>query len=1092
VISRFFIDRPIFASVLSILITLAGIVAVLTLPVAQYPDVTPPTVLVTAVYPGANAQTVRDTVAAPIEQQISGVENMIYMSSQCTNDGAYTCVVTFKLGMDSDMAQVLVQNRVSLALPVIPDLVQRQGINVKKMSPSIMMIVNLISPDGRYNDLYLSNYATIQIKDELSRLPGVANISYMGQRDYSMRAWLDPQKMASLGITASDVVNAVNEQNLQVAAGSIGQQPVPAGQEFQLTINTLGRLLSVEQFGDIIVKVNTGTNAPSASTVRLRDVGRLELGSQQYGQTCTLDGEPSVALSVYQLPGSNALQTAKGVYAKMEELKKRFPPGLDCRIVYDTTPFIRESITEVFKTLRDAIILVALVMLVFLQSWRAALIPLIAVPVALVGTFAVMAAIGFSLNNLSLFGLVLAIGIVVDDAIVVVENVERWLEQGLPPREAARKAMDEVTGPIVAIALVLCAVFVPAAFIGGITGQFFRQFAVTIAVSTLFSAFNSLTLSPALAALLLRRRGSRRDPLTWLLDVSLGWFFRAFNWSFNTGTRAYTRAVALLLRGSLVAFTVYAGLLALTYWEFTRVPTGFVPEQDKGYLLVNVQLPDSASVGRTRDVMTALDHIIRGDKADPARHPGLAGVQHTVGIAGQSLLLSANASNFGSMYVMLKEFHDRRGPNLNADAIAAALREQCREHIRDARVSVFGAPPVDGLGTTGGFKIMIEDRGNLGLAELQKASDKIVTKANTTPGLQGVFNSSRANTPWLYLDINRDKCLSLGVPLKEVFETLQVNLGSYYVNNFNEFGRSWQVNVMADQRFRDRVEDIKQLKVRNNQGGMVPLGTLLNVRDTTGPVMVMRYNMYPATALSGNMAPGTSSGEAISLMEKIANEELPRSMAYNWTELTYMQLQAGSTAMYVFALAVVFVFLVLAAQYESWRLPLAVILVVPMCLLCSVVGVDLARMDVNIFTQIGFVVLVGLASKNAILIVEFARDQRSSGKPRREATLEACRLRLRPILMTSFAFILGVVPLVLAQGAGAEMRRTLGTAVFGGMLGVTLFGIFLTPVFYYLITWFGDRDKTLAAPAAAPGPDGERAPATSPTGIVAKPDAAGS
>jgi multidrug efflux pump len=1090
VISHFFIDRPIFAAVLSILITLAGVVAVLTLPVAQYPNVTPPTVLVTAVYPGANAQTVRDTVAAPIEQQVSGVENMTYMSSQCTNDGTYTLIITFKLGMDSDMAQVLVQNRVSLALPVIPDLVQRQGINVKKMSPNIMMIVNLVSPDGRYDDIYLSNYATIQIKDELSRLPGVANISYLGQRDYSMRAWLDADKMASLGIGAGDVVNAISEQNLQVAAGSVGQQPVPLGQEFQLTINTLGRLMTVDQFGDIIVKVNPADkDGQSASIVRLRDVGRLQLGSQQYGQSCTLDGQPSVALSIYQLPGSNALQTAKGVYAKMEELKKRFPNGLDYQIVYDTTPFIRESILEVFKTLRDAIILVAVVMLVFLQSWRAALIPLIAVPVALVGTFAVMAAIDFSLNNLSLFGLVLAIGIVVDDAIVVVENVERWLERGLAPREAARKAMDEVTGPIVAIALVLTAVFVPAAFIGGITGQFFRQFAVTIAVSTLFSAFNSLTLSPALAALLLRPRGAHRDPLTWLLDLVLGWFFRLFNWGFEAGTHVYTRGVGLLLRGSLVALLVYAGLLYLTYLEFTRVPTGFVPEQDKGYLLVNVQLPDSASAERTRQTIATIDKIVRGDDADSSRYPGIPGVDHTVGISGQSLLLSANASNFGSMYVMLKGFHERRAPGLSADAIAAAVREQCRSQIRNARVTVFGAPPVDGLGTTGGFKIMIEDRGNLGLSQLQKVSDEVVAKANSTPGLQGVFNSSRANTPWLYLDIDRSKCLSLGVPLKEVFETLQVNLGSYYVNNFNEFGRSWQVNVMADQRFRDRVEDIKRLKVRNSKGEMVPLSTVLNVRDTTGPVMVMRYNMYPATALSGNLAPGTSSGQAITLMEDIAREQLPRSMAFDWTELTYMQLQAGSTAMYVFALAVVFVFLVLAAQYESWALPLAVILVVPMCLLCSVVGVAWAQMDVNIFTQIGFVVLVGLASKNAILIVEFAREQQETGKPRREATLEACRLRLRPILMTSFAFILGVVPLVIATGAGAEMRRTLGTAVFSGMLGVTLFGIFLTPVFYYVITWFGGEKKSVVPPD--PSTDGKvEAPALPQEAVKPKPDIA--
>jgi hydrophobe/amphiphile efflux-1 (HAE1) family protein len=1048
VISHFFIDRPIFAAVLSIVITLAGTVALFTLPVAQYPDITPPTVLVTASYPGANAQTVRDTVAAPIEQQVSGVENMIYMSSQCTNDGAYVLVVTFKLGMDSDMAQVLVQNRVSLALPQIPDLVQRQGVNVKKQSPSTMMIVNLVSPDGRYDDLYLSNYATIQIKDELGRLSGVANVSYMGERDYSMRAWLDPLKMASLNLVTKEVVDAIQEQNLQVAAGQIGQQPVPAGQQFQLTINTLGRLITPDQFGDIIIKV--GKSAPdvqSTSVVRLRDVARIDLGSQQYDQSCTLDGKPSVALSIYQLPGSNAMATAKGVYQKMEELKQRFPQGLDYRIAYDTTPFIRESIVEVFKTLRDAIILVAIVVLVFLQNWRSSLIPLIAVPVAIVGTFAVMAAARFSINNLSLFGLVLAIGIVVDDAIVVVENVERWLEHGLPPREAARKAMDEVTGPVIAIALVLCAVFIPCAFIGGITGQFFRQFGITIAVSTLFSAFNSLTLSPALAALLLKPHGGRRDPLTWLLDILLGWFFWLFNWVFGLTTTIYTGLVAGLLRISLIVLFVYGGLLYLTYDQFMKVPTGFVPQQDKGYLLLNVQLPDAASVERTRDVMAQIEKIALET----------SGVAHTVGISGQSLLLNANAPNFGSMYVMLKEFAERRGPGLSADDIAATLRQRFGQEIRTALIGVFGAPPIDGLGTTGGFKMIIEDRGNEGPEVLQRVTDAVVQKGNKTPGLQGLFTSSRANTPWLTLDIDRTKYMSLGVPLNEVFQTLQVYLGSYYVNNFNEFGRTWQVNVMADSHFRQRVADIQQLKVRNSRGQMVPLATLLTVRDSTGPVLLMRYNMYSAAAINGSPAPGTSSGEAISLMEKIAGEELPRSMAYDWTELVFMQLQAGNTAIYVFALAVVFVFLVLAAQYESWKLPLAVILVVPMCLLCSVIGVQVASMDVNIFTQIGFVVLVGLASKNAILIVEFAKQQQEEGKDRRTATLEACRLRLRPILMTSFAFILGVVPLVIAEGAGAEMRRTLGTAVFSGMLGVTLFGIFLTPVFYFVIMSLGGR-----------------------------------
>ncbi|HEV8061593.1 MAG TPA: efflux RND transporter permease subunit, partial [Gemmataceae bacterium] len=987
-------------------------------------------------------------------QQVSGVENMIYMSSQCTNDGKYVLIVTFRLGMDSDMAQVLVQNRVSLAEPVIPDLVQRQGINVNKQSPSTMMIVNLVSttdPTTKksiYDDIYLSNYATIQIKDELGRLPGVAAVSYMGERDYSMRAWLDPNKMATLGLSSMDVVRAVSEQNLQVAAGMIGQEPVTKGQMFQLTINTLGRLIDPDQFGAIVIKVGQGgSNGQASSIVRLRDVARLELGSQQYDQSCTLDGQPSVALSIYQLPGSNAIKTAQGVYDKMEELKtKRFPQGLDYKIAYDTTPFIHESIIEVFKTLRDAIILVAIVVLIFLQNWRATLIPLIAVPVAIIGTFAVMAAIGFSLNNLSLFGLVLAIGIVVDDAIVVVENVERWLEQGLSSRDAARKAMDEVTGPVVAVALVLCAVFVPCAFITGITGQFFRQFAVTIAVSTVFSALNSLTLSPALAAILLKPHGAKKDILTRLLDFCFGWFFKGFNAVFTTGTNIYTSVVGMLLRISVIALLVYGGLLFLTYWSFTQVPTGFIPDQDKGYLLMNVQLPDSASVQRTQAVVDRLEKMAKDTP----------GVEHTVTVSGQSLILNANAPNLGSIYVMLKEFKDR--PGITADSVATKLRTRCRDEVREALVTIFGAPPIDGLGTTGGFKMMIEDRGNLGLAELQKVSDEIVQKANKTPGLQGVFNSSRSDTPWLYLDIDRTKCMALGVPLNNVFDTLQVYLGSYYVNNFNDFGRSWQVNVMADTRFRNRVDDIGQLKVANAKGDMIPLATVLRVRDTSGPLMLLRYNMYSATAVTGNFAQGTSSGEGIALMQKISDETLPRAMADDWTELIYMQLQAGNTAMYVFALAVVFVFLVLAAQYESWKLPMAVILVVPMCLLCSVVGVSMAHMDINIFTQIGFVVLVGLASKNAILIVEFAKQQSEAGVDRYKATTEACRLRLRPILMTSFAFILGVVPLVIATGAGAEMRRTLGIAVFSGMLGVTFFGIFLTPIFYYVITAFGKTE----------------------------------
>jgi multidrug efflux pump subunit AcrB len=1177
VISRFFIDRPVFAIVLSVVFVLAGGVAVFSLPVAQYPEVTPPTVLVTAIYPGANAQTVRNTVAAPIEEQVSGVENMLYMSSQCTNDGAYNLMVTFRLGMNTDMAQVLVQNRVSLALPVIPPLVQNEGISVKKMSPNTLMIVNLISPEGTYDNTFLSNYATIYIKDELGRLPGVAGITYLGQRDYSLRAWLDPARMAALGLSATDVVTAISQQNLQVAAGQIGQQPVPAGQQFQLTINTLGRLVEPEEFGNIILKAggqmspgmtsaavgSAGQTGPTltsqagagfqggasdqggpnsqggplpqaAGIVRLRDVAKVELGSRQYDQSCTLDGKPSVAVSIYQLPGSNALETANGVYAKMRELKGRFPDGLDYKIVYDTTPFINESVLEVFRTLFDAVILVGIVVLFFLQDWKAMILPMIDVPVSLIGTFAVMAAMGFSLNNLTLFGLVLAIGIVVDDAIVVLENIERLIATGLDSRTATIKAMEEITGPVLAITLVLSSVFVPCCFLSGITGEFFRQFAVTIAVSTIISAVNALTMTPSRAVLIFQTEEGhqgghelKREALPWWIfgvaggiltvwlapnyltgplhlpaissapaeaeisrwtywtimaayfapgavlggalgwllirpiNIVLGWLFRGFNRIFDRMTNVYGRLVSGVLRISTIVLVLYAGLLVMTYWQFTHAPTGFIPQQDKSYLLLNVQLPDSASVERTERVMARIEALARGT----------SGVEHTVGVSGQSLLLNANAPNLGSLYIMLKEFSERHGPKLRADAIAAELMERCESDVRGAIVSVFGAPPVDGLGTTGGFKMIIEDRGNLGLDYLQRFSDQIVDRGNRTPGLRGLFNSSRANTPWLYLDIDRTKCVALGVPVSELFNTLQVYLGSYYVNNFNNFGRSWQVNIQADQSFRGDARDILQLQVKNNQGQMIRLATLMDVRNTSGPVMVMRYNMYSSTAITGNPAPGTSSGEAMALMQDIARQVLPRSMAFDWTELAYMENTQGSSATGVFVLAVVFVFLVLAAQYESWRLPLAVILVMPMCLLCSLVGVTIAGMDVSLFTQIGFVVLVGLASKNAILIVEFAKQSQEAGASRRQATLQACRLRLRPILMTSFAFIFGVLPLVVAEGAGAEMRRSLGTAVFGGMLGVTLFGIFLTPVFYYVIQWFGSeesgaahREKSAASP----------------------------
>jgi multidrug efflux pump subunit AcrB len=1163
VIARFFVDRPIFATVISLVIMLAGGVAVFTLPVALYPDVTPATVQVTASYPGANAITVRDTVAAPIEEQVSGVEGMMYMSSRCTNDGTYNLTVTFKPGTDSDMAQVLVQNRVSLALPVIPALVQNEGISVKKQSPNTLMIVNLIAKDGYdYDDLYLSNHATINVKDELGRLPGVAGVSYLGQRDYSLRVWVDPDKLAALKLSGMDVVAAITQQNVQVAAGQIGQRPVPRGQQFQLTVNTKGRLIEPEEFANIIIKGSqdgtqasmtptaapTAAPAPSASTgttgqgalsagptaaiVRLRDVARVELGAQQYDQSCTLNGRPSVALAVYQLPGSNALETADGVYAKMRELKTRFPEGLDYKIVYDTTPFVRESVNEVFHTLRDAVILVAIVVLLFLQDWRAMVLPMIDVPVSLIGTFAIMAQMGFTLNSLTLFGLVLAIGIVVDDAIVVLENIERQMATGLDARTATIKAMEEITGPVLAITLVLAAVFVPCCFLGGITGSFFRQFAVTIAVSTLISAVNALTMTPSRAVLIFKSdakhpgREHRREALPWwifavlggiltyeigpdlfgqfvglppqqgaeqgstswatwglrvawfappgvLVGGVLGWFlikpvnavlgafFRGFNRAFDRVTNLYGAVVGRVVRLSGIVLIGYGGLLVLTYTEFVRTPTGFIPQQDKGYLILNVQLPDSASVERTEAIMADIEEIAR---ATP-------GVKDTLGISGRSMILNANAPNLGSMYVMLDPFEKRTDPDRTADAIAAAIQKRCKREVSDALVSAFGAPPVDGLGTTGGFTLMVEVRGSTDLTQLDEVTGKVVTRGNETPGLQGMFTSAGADTPWLWLKIDRDKCRSLGVQVIDIFNTLQVFLGSYYVNNFNEFGRTWQVNVQADPNFRGDTADILQYQVRNAQNQMVRLGTIMTVEDKSGPVVVVRYNMYSAAAVTGNPTDGTGSSQAMGLMHVLASDELGRGMKLEWTELAYLQSQAGNSAMWFFLLAVVFVFLVLAAQYESWKLPLAVILVVPMCLLCSIIGVQVAGIEVTVFTQIGFVVLVGLACKNAILIVEFARQRQDAGEDRRAATVEACKQRLRPIVMTSFAFIFGVLPLVYAQGAGSEMRRSLGIAVFSGMLGVTAFGVFLTPVFYYVLQWFGSE-----TPAAAPAPVVAHAP----------------
>jgi multidrug efflux pump subunit AcrB len=1146
VFSKFFIGRPIFASVLSIVITLGGFIALLTLPVAQYPEIAPPTVEVFASYPGANAKVVAATVAAPIEQQVNGVEGMMYMSSQCTNDGNYTLTVTFKPGSDLNIANVLVQNRVDVAQPILPDLVKRRGISVKKKSPNVLMIVNLRSPDNSRNNLYLSNYATIQLRDELSRLPGVGDVTYLGQRDYSMRLWLDPQKLAHYGLNPQDVIAQVQAQNIQVAAGQIGQPPAPGGQVFQYTMTTLGRLENAEQFGNIVVKSGNG------ALVYMRDVARIELGAQSYDQTCTLNGKPSVALSIYQLPGSNALKVAEKVKERMQELRGHFPPGVDYAIVYDTTPFINESIKEVFETLFDAVVLVAVVVLVFLQNWRSALIPLVAVPVAIIGTFAVMAAMGFSLNNLTLFGLVLAIGIVVDDAIVVVEAVEHHVEHGLKPKKATERAMEQVSGPVVAIGLVLAAVFVPCAFITGIIGQFYRQFALTIAVSTVISAFNSLTLSPALAALLLKpRKKGHFEALPWFafpaigawlghklgihwagpalgalhlnlppaladslrlwapivlgalaglavglgelllgrllgspINFVLGWSFRAFNRAFDFSTGVYARAVGGLLRVSAVVLVVYGGLLVLTWWGFTRTPTGFIPPQDKGYLLVNVQLPDASSVWRTEKAVQHIEQIARE----------VPGVKHTVAISGQSILLNANAPNFGALYLMLDDFEHRTKDDLTGDAIAAKLQERFDREVPEARVHVFGAAPVEGLGTAGGFKIVVQDRGSDGtLPALQKSADGVVAAGAADPELQGLFTSFRADTPWVELVIDRVQAKDRGVSIDDIRTTLESSLGPYYVNDFNRFGRTWQVNVQSQDVFRRTEDAIGLLKVHNAKGEMVPLSGLVKLRRVSGPVLVMRYNMYPAAAINADAAPGTSSGDAIAHLEKAAEGQLPPSMQTEWTELAYLQLQTGNTALWAFLFAVVLVFLVLAAQYESWALPLAVILVVPMCLLCAVAGVVMRRMDINIFTQIGFIVLVGLACKNAILIVEYAKSQREQGVPRYQATLEAVKLRLRPIVMTSFAFILGVVPLVISEGAGAEMRRTLGTAVFAGMLGVTLFGIFLTPVFYYVIQRFSDwrAERRARFAEEEDEEDGELVPARAGSGdspgIVAEP-----
>jgi hydrophobe/amphiphile efflux-1 (HAE1) family protein len=1053
--THFFIDRPIFASVLSILILLVGGLALIALPIAQYPEIAPPTVVISTTYPGANAQVVAETVATPIEQEVNGVEDMLYLSSQSTNSGSMSLTVTFKPGTNLDKAQVLVQNRVALAEPKLPEEVRRQGISVKKRSPDLSLVVNLISPDKRYDSVYLSNYALLQIKDILARLPGVGEILVFGARDYSMRLWLNPEQVASRNLTASDVVNAIREQNIQVAAGVVGQQPTKVTPDFQYTVSTLGRLMEAEQFADIVIK-----KGEDGKITRLKDVARIELGAKDYNSGLFLDGEPTVGLAIFQLPGSNALDTKKAVVEAMEKLKTRFPEGLEYNMVYDTVVFIQQSIDAVVMTLFEAILLVVLVVVVFLQNWRATLIPLLAVPVSLIGTFAVMAAMGLSLNTLSLFGLVLAIGIVVDDAIVVVENVERHIALGLKAREATRKAMSEVVGPIIATALVLVAVFVPTAFITGVSGAFYRQFALTIAVSTLISAFNSLTLSPALCALLLDRAHGDKDRLTRVIDGLFGWFFKSFNRFFDWFSAGYARLVGRLIRITAVVLVLYVGLNALNVVAFEKVPTGFIPQQDQGYLILYAQLPDAASLARTQAVVQKATRIILETE----------GVKHLNAYAGFSILSGSSQSNVATMFARLDDFDSRAAhPELHADAVVKNLQQRLAS-VQEAHIAVFAPPPIRGMSSVGGFKLQIQDRSNAGIEALQQVNGEMIAEGNRQPGLAGLFTTFRAGVPQLFLDVDRTRAKSMDVSLKEIFDTLQIYLGSLYVNDFNAFGRTYQVVAQADSEFRMKPSDIAELKTRNLQGGMVPLGSLVDVKPIVGPDKITRYNMYPAAEINGSTLPGVSSGQAIEIMDKVLDAKLPPGFGFEWTELSLQQVLAGNVAMLVFPLSVVFVFLALAAQYESWSLPFAVILIVPMCILSSMAGVWLRDMDNNIFTQVGFIVLVGLASKNAILIVEFAKRRQEEGLDRFEAAIEASGIRLRPILMTSFSFIMGVFPLVIAEGAGSESRRILGTAVFSGMAGVTLFGLLLTPVFYVTVQGLvqrlsSSRRKTGHAPA---------------------------
>ncbi len=1055
-LSHFFIERPIFASVLSVLITLLGAISYLGLPVAQYPEVAPPTIQVSATYPGASADVVSKTVATPLEQEINGVEGMLYMLSQSTGDGGTTITITFALGTDLDKAQVLVQNRVAIAEPRLPEEVRRLGVTTRKNSPDLMMVIHIVSPDGSHDNLYLSNYAKTQIVDRLARISGVGQAQIFAEREFSMRVWLDPERIAARDLTAGEVVAALRENNLQVASGVINKLPVPEPGAYELTVQTLGRLIEPEQFADIVVRSDA-----EGRTTRISDIARVELGALDYSTIGYLDRDPALPILIFQRPGTNALDTAAEVIAAMNEMAEEFPTGLSFDIIYNPTEYIAESINAVYVTIFEAVALVILVVVVFLQSLRASIIPILAIPISLIGTFAVMAAFGFSLNNLSLFGLVLAIGIVVDDAIVVVENVERYLRQGLSPKEAAHKTMDEVGGALIAIALVLSAVFIPTAFIAGISGQFYQQFALTIAASTIISAVVSLTLSPAMAALLLKGHGEEKPRPAWL--AALLWpfsaFARGFNRAFDALAEAYGGLTRRLARVTVLMLLVYGGLLGLTWYQFERTPTGFIPEQDQGYLITVIQLPPGSSLDRTDAVVRQATDII-------LEHPGTL---HTAGFAGFDGATFTNAPNAGAIFFTMKPYAERAALGLTTQDILQQVQGSLFA-IKDAFIFAIAPPPVRGIGTGGGYKLYVQDRRNRGPLALEEATNAFVGAANGTPGLTRVFTLYNNGTPQIFADIDRVKADMLGVSPGQVFETLEVYLGSVFVNDFNFLGRTFRVTAQADGLYRDDPRDIMNLRARSESGGMVPIGSVATFEDITGPYRVPRYNLYPAAELQGATVPGFSTGEAIAALERLAAEVLPSGFSFEWTELALQEKLAGDTAAIAFILAVVFVFLLLAAQYESLLLPLAVILIVPMCLLAAVSGVVLRGMDNNILTQIGFVVLVGLAAKNAILIVEFARQAEDQGKSRVEAAVQAARTRLRPILMTSFAFILGVVPLAIATGAGAEMRQALGTAVFFGMLGVTFFGLIFTPLFYVVCRWIGSLGRSESSPAAKAEP----------------------